>query len=305
MSRDLSPEVDRLIEAALAEDVGAGDWTTLWTVSEEARGSATILARAGGVIAGTGPAGAVFRKLDPEVGVEWSRADGDRVQAGDEVARLEGRLHAILTGERTALNFLGRLSGIATLTARYVEAVAGTGCRVIDTRKTTPGWRGLEKRAVAAAGGENHRIGLYDMVLLKENHIRHAGGVGRALDLVLPRARAAGLPVEVEVTDLEELSMAIGRRAEDRADRVLLDNMSEEQLREAVRMVRALDPPLPLLEASGGVTLDAVRRIAETGVDLVSVGALTHSAATLDVSLLLAARGTEPAARRTGAEGTG
>ncbi len=284
--RSSDPEM-ALIEAALAEDIGEADWTTRWTISEEARGSARIVARADGVIAGTRPVEAVFRRLDPEVRLDWRRADGDGVQTGSVVADLSGRLHAILAAERTALNFLGRLSGVATLTSRYVEAVEGTGCRVVDTRKTTPGWRRLEKEAVVAGGGENHRLGLYDMVLLKENHLRQAGGVGPALDHVIERARAAGLEVEVEVTDLAELGAALERPPGARPDRILLDNMTPGMLRDAVQAVRKVDPPVPLLEASGGITLDSVRAIADTGVDLVSVGALTHSAATLDLSLLL------------------
>jgi nicotinate-nucleotide pyrophosphorylase (carboxylating) len=281
--------VTALIEAGLTEDIGEGDWTTRWTISETARGSARIVARAEGVIAGVEVAEAVFRRLDPEIRIDWKRYDGDEVLEDSVVAELEGRLAAILTAERTALNFLGRLSGVATLTSRYVRAVKGTGCRVVDTRKTTPGWRGLEKAAVLAGGGENHRSGLHDMVLLKENHLRHAGGVGPALDRVIERARAAGLEVEVEVTDLEELEAALQRRPEARPDRILLDNMSLGMLREAVLAVRKLEPPLPLLEASGGVTLESVCSIADTGVDLVSVGALTHSATTLDLSLLVKA----------------
>ncbi len=276
-----------LIEAALAEDIGEADWTTRWTISGEVRGSARIVARATGVISGTRPAEEVFRKLDSEVLLDWRRVDGQQVQADSVVAELSGRLHAILTAERTALNFLGHLSGVATLTSRYVRAVEGTGCLVVDTRKTTPGWRRLEKEAVAAGGGQNHRSGLYDMVLLKENHLRHAGGVGPALDRVSERARAAGLEVEVEVTDLAELKTALERPPDVRPDRILLDNMTVGMLREAVRTVREVDPPVPLLEASGGVTLESVRSIADTGVDLVSVGALTHSAATLDLSLLV------------------
>lgn len=276
-----------LIEAALAEDIGEADWTTRWTVSEAAPGRARVVARDAGVIAGTRPAEAVFRRLDPKMRLDWRRRDGDRVEADSVVLELRGRLRAILTGERTALNFLGRLSGVATLTSLYVRAVEGTGCRVVDTRKTTPGWRRLEKEAVAAGGGANHRSGLYDMVLLKENHLRHAGGVGPALDLVSERARAAGLEVEVEVTDLAELEAALERSPEARPDRILLDNMAPDMLREAVRAVRSLEPPVPLLEASGGVTLESVRSIADTGVDLVSVGALTHSATTLDLSLLV------------------
>ncbi len=276
-----------LVEAALAEDIGDGDWTTRWTVPSAARGEAQIIARAGGVIAGSRTAEAVFRQLDQAVRIDWSTPDGGRVDPGAVVANISGRLQAILTAERTALNFLGRLSGIATLASQYVRAIDGTGCRIIDTRKTTPGWRRLEKEAVVAGGAANHRFGLYDMVLLKENHLRHAGGVGPALDLVMARARAAGLEVEIEVGDLAELRTALDRASEDRPGRILLDNMSLAELRDAVRIVAALDPPAPLLEASGGVTLQSVRRIAETGVDLVSVGALTHSAPTLDLSLLV------------------
>jgi nicotinate-nucleotide pyrophosphorylase (carboxylating) len=284
--RPSEPEL-ALIEAALAEDIGEADWTTRWTISEEARGSARIVARATGVISGTRPAEEVFRRLDSEVLLDWRRVDGEEVQADSVVAELSGRLHAILTAERTALNFLGHLSGVATLTSRYVRAIEGTGCLVVDTRKTTPGWRRLEKEAVAAGGGQNHRSGLYDMVLLKENHLRHAGGVGEALDRVRERARAVGLEVEVEVTDLAELTVALERPPDARPDRILLDNMIVGMLREAVRTVRGVDPPVPLLEASGGVTLESVRAIANTGVDLVSVGALTHSAAALDLSLLV------------------
>jgi nicotinate-nucleotide pyrophosphorylase (carboxylating) len=287
MSKRPSESELALIEAALAEDIGEADWTTRWTISEEARGSARIVARADGVIAGTRPAEGVFRRLDPELRLDWRRADGEGVQAGSVVAELSGRLDAILTAERTALNFLGRLSGVATLTSRYVRAVEGTGCRVVDTRKTTPGWRRLEKEAVVAGGGDNHRSGLYDMVLLKENHLRHVGGVGPALDRVIERARVAGLEVEVEVTKLAELEAVLERPPGARPERILMDNMTAEMLRDAVRAVRAVDPPVPLLEASGGVTLESVRSIADTGVDLVSVGALTHSAATLDLSLLV------------------
>lgn len=272
-----------LVAAALAEDVGDGDRTSLWAVPEEARGTARIVAREAGVVAGAGPAGRVFRAVDPDLDVRWERTDGDRVAAGDVVAGVSGPLRGLLTAERTALNFLGRLSGIATLTARFVAEVEGTGCRITDTRKTTPGWRRLEKAAVAAGGGANHRFGLYDMALVKENHIRAAGGVAAALERVLPPARAEGLPVEVEVTSLEELEEALAASP----DRILLDNMGPERLRACVERTAATGPPRPLLEASGGVELGSVREIADTGVDLVSVGALTHSAPALDLSLLV------------------
>lgn len=272
-----------LVAAALAEDVGDGDRTSLWAVPEGARGAARIVAREAGVVAGSGPAGEVFRAVDPEIETRWERIDGDRLAAGDVVARVRGPLRGLLTAERTALNFLGRLSGIATLTARFVAEVEGTGCRITDTRKTTPGWRRLEKAAVAAGGGTNHRFGLYDMVLVKENHIRAAGGVAAALGRVLPPARAEGLPVEIEVTTLEELEEALAASP----DRILLDNMGPDRLRACAERAAAAEPPRPLLEASGGVDLESVREIAGTGVDLVSVGALTHSAPALDLSLLV------------------
>lgn len=275
-----------LVEAALAEDLGRGDVTTEWTVPAGARGRAGIVAREAGVLAGTGPADAVFRRLDPDVDLRWRAADGDRVAAGSRMAELEGRLRPLLSAERTALNFLGRLSGVATLTRRFVEAVEGTGCRITDTRKTTPGWRRLEKAATAAGGAVNHRMGLDDMVLVKENHVRAAGGVAGALEAVLPRAREAGLPVEVEVASLEELDEALGSAP----DRILLDNMDLATLSRAVRRAReATGEQGPVLEASGGITLETVRRVAGTGVDLVSVGALTHSAPSLDLSLLVEA----------------
>jgi len=285
MSGPRAGELDAaaLVAAALAEDVGDGDRTSLWAVPAGARGAARIVAREAGVVAGAGPAGEVFRAVDPELEARWERADGDRVGAGDVVATVEGPLGGLLTAERTALNFLGRLSGIATLTARFVAAVEGTGCRITDTRKTTPGWRRLEKAAVAAGGGANHRFGLYDMVLVKENHIRAAGGVTAVLERVLPPARAEGLPVEIEVTTLEELEQALAASP----DRILLDNMGPDRLRACVARTASADPPRPLLEASGGVALASVREIAGTGVDVVSVGALTHSAPALDLSLLV------------------
>ncbi len=278
---------EALVSAALAEDVGAADWTTRWTVREGTAGRAEIVARAVGVVAGTRPAEAVFRQLEPAMRVRWDRADGERVRPGETVAEVRGELGAILTGERTALNFLGRLSGVATLASRYVDAVRGSGCRIVDTRKTTPAWRRLEKEAVAAGGAGNHRAGLYDMVLLKENHIRAAGGIGPALDAVTGPAGERDLEVEVEVTSLDELREVLSRPPPGRPDRILLDNMPLQVLEEAVREVRSSEPPIPLLDASGGVTLDSVRRIAESGVDMISVGALTHSAPALDLSLLV------------------
>ncbi|CAN5643603.1 carboxylating nicotinate-nucleotide diphosphorylase [soil metagenome] len=277
----LDDSVHALITAALDEDVGAGDWTTLWTVAPELHGSARIIAKAEGVIAGTEVAREVFRRIDPDLRVEMRVGNAAIVQNGELVMVLSGRAASILTAERVALNFLQRLSGTATITRRYVEAVKGTGARILDTRKTTPGMRALEKAAVKAGGGENHRFGLHDMVLIKENHIAAAGGIKAAVEDVR-RANLQRLKVEVEVTSLDEVAQAL----EAGVDRVLLDNMPLPLLREAVRLVRAA-PVSVETEASGGVTLSTVRSIAECGVDFVSVGALTHSAPALDLSLLL------------------
>ncbi|MFQ5889964.1 MAG: carboxylating nicotinate-nucleotide diphosphorylase [Gemmatimonadota bacterium] len=272
-----------LVAAALAEDLGDGDRTSLWTLDAGLRGSAAIVAKADGVVAGMEAAVEAFRQADPDLEAEPLATDGARVRPSDAILRVGGSLRSILGAERTALNFLGRLSGVATLASRFVEAVAGTGCRIVDTRKTTPGWRALEKRAAAAGGAINHRFGLFDMVLIKENHIRAAGGVRPALERAAARAAAEGIEVEIEVTKLDELEEVLGIGA----DRVLLDNMSLPELRRAVRRVRAEPEPRPLLEASGGVTLETVRAIAETGVDLISVGAITHSAPALDLTLLV------------------
>lgn len=278
--------VEALIDAALAEDLGAGDVTTGWTVPEGAEGEAVIVARQTGVLAGLDVAAAVFLRFDGRLALRVDREDGDAVEAGDRVLAMSGSLASILGAERTALNFLGRLSGVATAASRYVRAVEGTGCRVLDTRKTTPGWRELEKRAAVSGGAVNHRAGLYDMVLIKENHIRAAGGISRALESAIGRARAADLEVEIEVTTFDELEQALAGDSQGaRPDRILLDNMTVDQLERAVARVRELAAPRPLLEASGGVTLDTARRIANTGVDYLSAGAITHSAPALDLSL--------------------
>ena len=274
-------ELSRLIKVALAEDVGEGDWTTLWTVPPSRVATGRIIAKAPGVIAGLDAALVTFHHVDPRLVVDVRVSDGQRVTAGDEILTLRGSAASILSGERLALNFLQRLSGVATVTRAFVDAVDGTQARILDTRKTTPGMRALEKRAVVAGGGMNHRFGLHDMVLIKENHIRAAGGVTAAIRAVAVQNRR-GLAVEVEVTNLVELREALAAGV----DRILLDNMSVDRMRESVRIVRA-DPSRPETEASGGVTLANVRAIAETGVDFVSVGAITHSAPALDLSLLL------------------
>jgi nicotinate-nucleotide pyrophosphorylase (carboxylating) len=268
--------LERAVYAALAEDVGEGDVTTEATVEPDAVGTAELVLREAGVVCGLAAAEAVFRALDPDVTFEPLVEEGAVVDHPAAVALVTGPERAILTGERTALNFLGRLSGIATLTRRYVDAVAGTGVAILDTRKTTPGLRALEKYAVACGGGRNHRFGLDDGVLVKDNHLRAAGSIEAAVESL--RA-ATDLPVEVECDTLEQVSAALDAGA----DAILLDNMTLESLRAAV----ALAGGRVWLEASGGVTFENVRAIAETGVDEISVGALTHSARSLDVSLEL------------------
>jgi nicotinate-nucleotide pyrophosphorylase (carboxylating) len=268
--------VERVVHAALAEDIGAGDMTTGATVPEDAVGTAALLVKEPGVVCGLVVAETVFRGLDVETRFEAYCADGDLVETPAVVARVEGSQRAILTGERVALNFLGRLSGIATLTRRYVDAVEGTGVAVLDTRKTTPGLRALEKHAVASGGGTNHRFGLDDAVLVKDNHLRAAGSIAAAVELL---RNATDLPVEVECDTLDQVSEALDAGV----DAILLDNMTLEELRQAV----ALTKGRARLEASGGVSLENIRAIAETGVDEISVGALTHSARSLDVSLEL------------------
>jgi nicotinate-nucleotide pyrophosphorylase (carboxylating) len=266
----------RLVEAALAEDVGTGDVTTDAIVDPDAVGTAELVTRAPGVVSGLDAAEAVFRALDPEVGFVRLVEEGAHLEEPAPVARVSGSLRAILTGERTALNLVGRLSGIATLTRRYVDAVEGTGAAILDTRKTTPGLRALEKDAVACGGGRNHRFGLSDGVLVKDNHLRAAGSIAAAVGEV--RA-ATALPVEVECDTLAQVEEALAAGA----DAILLDNMTLDELRAAVAIVDGS----ARLEASGGVALDTVRAIAETGVDEISIGALTHSAPALDVSLEL------------------
>jgi nicotinate-nucleotide pyrophosphorylase (carboxylating) len=270
----LTPEVlEPVVRAALAEDVGSGDVTTDSVVPAAARCRATLLLEEPGVVCGVDGVRAVFEALDPAVSVEPLLEDGARVtDVPAAVAAIEGPARAVLTGERTALNFFGRLCGIATLTARYVDLVAGTGAEILDTRKTTPGLRALEKYAVRCGGGTNHRFGLHDAVLLKENHLRIAGGIAPAV-----AAARDGRPVEVEAETLDEVAEAL----EAGADRILLDNMTPEQVRRAVELVGGR----ARLEASGGISLATVRAYAETGVDFVSVGALTRSARSLDVSL--------------------
>ena len=277
--KDIMP----IIARALAEDVGDGDVTTKWTVPFAKRANAKIIAKADGVIAGLDVARWVFEAIDEAMGFAARVKDGDRVVAGDALVEVSGSARGLLTGERVALNFLQRMSGIATMTAQFVAAVQGTKARILDTRKTAPGLRVLDKYAVAIGGGANHRAGLYDMVLIKENHIEAADGIGPALLAVWKGMDFEGrdVPVEVEVETLSQLDevLVLG------ADRVMLDNMSLNDMREAVQRVRRLKGKKPELEASGNVSLKGVRAIAETGVDFISIGALTHSVGALDISM--------------------
>ena len=272
----------RLVELALAEDLGAtGDRTRRALIPADQAGRAAFVARTSGVVAGLPAAALVCAAVDPQLEFESQVADGTAVERGTGLAAVAGPLRSILEAERTALNFLQRLSGVASLTRKYADAVAGYPAKILDTRKTTPGWRLLEKYAVRMGGGTNHRVGLFDGILIKDNHL---AGLRGDVQLAVEKARSAPgndwLPVEVEVDTLDQLDEALAAKA----DIVLLDNMPPEQLREAVRRRDAASPETKL-EASGGVNLSTVRDIAATGVDRISVGAITHSAPALDIAL--------------------
>lgn len=277
------------VAAALREDVGAGD-VTARLVPDTERVSGTILARESAVLCGAPWVDEVFRQLDPQVRLDWTARDGERVSPDQILCRLEGRARPILTGERTALNFLQTLSGTASATRRYVDAVAGTGCTILDTRKTLPGLRLAQKYAVRCGGGRNHRLGLYDMVLIKENHIAAAGGVGAAI--ASARREAPGIEVEIEVESLAELDEALAALP----DIVMLDELSLEDMREAVRRTRRLNRGIRL-EASGGLDLESLRTVAETGVDYISVGSLTKHVHALDLSMRLSPPRNPPLSR--------
>ena len=273
-------ELSEIVERALAEDVGSGDITSAALVPEDARARAVIIQKAPGVVFGLEAVAETLRQAGAGEILPLCEEGARTEKVPAEIARVDGGAREILAAERTALNLLGRLSGIATLTARYVEAVRGTGAHILDTRKTTPGLRNLEKQAVAAGGGLNHRIGLFDAILIKENHIAMAGSVAEAVTLA--RAALPSLPLEIECRNEPEVAeaLAVG------VDRILLDNMAPADLEEAVGLRDAHDRAIRL-EASGGITLENVREVAETGVDLISIGALTHSAPALDVSMLI------------------
>jgi len=277
---EMAEEIEELVGRALAEDVGEGDITSEATVPEEARARARIVQKQPGVVYGLAVVAEAMRQCGVE-DVDNLVVEGQwREDVPAEVMLASGGARALLAAERTAINFLGHLSGVATLTARYAEAVVGTGTTILDTRKTTPGLRHLEKAAVATGGGINHRMGLYDAILIKENHIAAAGGLAKAV--YAARNAQPEKAIEVEVRNMDEAAYALGMGV----DRLLLDNMSPDLLREAVAL-RDRNADGVSLEASGGVTLDNVREIAETGVEFISIGALTHSARTLDFSMLL------------------
>ncbi len=263
------------IQAFLKEDLGEGDKTTDWIVPEEHRSKAKIISKEEGVIAGQKYAKEVFRLLDKEINYREIKKDGEPIKKGELVAEIEGKTRAILTGERVALNILQRLSGIATLTREYVKAVEGTKAKILDTRKTTPGLREMEKYAVRKGGGENHRFSLSEMILIKENHISVAGSIVEAIKKV----KGKGIMVEVEVKNMEELISAL----QEGVDRILLDNWDIESTKRAVNLVKGKLP----LEASGNMTVERAREVAKAGVDFISVGALTHSFKSLDLTLLI------------------
>lgn len=268
----------RLVQIALAEDLGTGDITSEATVPDDRRARATLVAKSPGVICGLPVAALVFRTVDPDTAWEELSSDGTTITAGTLLAHIHGLARSLLAAERTALNFLQRMSGVATLARQYVEAVAGTGARILDTRKTIPGWRLLDKYACRIGGADNHRHGLYDMVLIKDNHIAAAGSIQAALAAVRPMWEEGRIRIEIEVQSLGELERALACGG---FHRIMLDNFSLEDLRRAVALVARRYET----EASGGVRLDTIRAIAETGVDFISVGALTHSAPALDISM--------------------
>ncbi len=270
-------EIERIVRTALAEDIGLGDVTTEVTVVRETVARAELVAKEDFTLAGLDVAAEVFRTLDPEVSFEKITADGQSVRQGEVIAWLKGDASVLLQGERVALNLLQRMSGIASLTARYVAEVAGTGATIVDTRKTVPGLRALDKYSVRMGGGRNHRIGLFDGVLIKENHIAAAGGIAAAIESArqqLPHT----LKIEIETRDLVEVEKALQAGV----DIIMLDNLSLDEMRQGVELIAGK----ALVEASGGVNLERVRDIAETGVNIISVGALTHSVTAADISML-------------------
>ncbi|MDR3001345.1 MAG: carboxylating nicotinate-nucleotide diphosphorylase [Fibromonadaceae bacterium] len=268
-----------LIRLALDEDIRTGDVTSLWTLPGNQIQTATLIAKENGVVAGIPVIPLIFNELKGEVNIETFISDGTAVKTGDKIAEITGETKTLLSGERVMLNFLQQLSGVATITNKFAEALKGGKTRVLDTRKTIPGFRTLQKYAVLAGGGSNHRMGLWDMVLVKDNHIAAAGGVLEAWNTV-KKQNTQNLKVEIEVENLEQLKSLLGLGV----NRIMLDNMSNETMREAVRIVRESGDPVEL-EASGNMTLERVKEIADIGLDFISVGALTHSVQALDISM--------------------
>ena len=278
---DFAAEIERNVGAALAEDVGSGDLTAL-LIDAETRSRASVVSRVQSVLCGIQWFESCFRHLDPQVAIRWNAGDGDQVNAGQTLCALEGRARALLTGERTALNFLQLLSAVATVTHRYVDAVRGTRATVVDTRKTLPGLRLAQKYAVRTGGGSNHRIGLYDALLIKDNHIAAAGSIAQALAHA-QRISPPGVWTQIEVESIAQLEEAIAAGA----TMILLDNFDLPMMREAVRVTKGRAQ----LEASGGITLENVRAIAETGVDRISIGALTKDIKAVDLSMRFVSHG--------------
>lgn len=280
MKPEYQPFVDELIELCIKEDIGDGDHTSLCCIPAEERGRMRLLCKQEGVIAGIEIARLVFRRLDPDMEFEQKLRDGDRVKRGDVAFYVTGRLQSLLQAERIVLNIMQRMSGVATLTSVYVQRLDGLHTRVLDTRKTTPGMRVLDKMAVKIGGGENHRMGLFDMILLKDNHIDFAGGVRKAVEGAKAYLKAKGknIPVECEVRTLEDIDEVFAAGG---ADRIMFDNFTPEMTRLAVEKVAGRCET----ESSGGITLDTLRDYAQTGVDFISVGALTHQIKSLDMSL--------------------
>ena len=269
-------DVETIINLALEEDIGSGDLTTELLFSGALKCNAEIKCKENGVLAGLPIARAVFEKLDSSVQLDELKQDGDKIREGEIIIKIEGSQKNILTGERLALNILQRLSGVATLTSKYVEAVKGYDVKILDTRKTMPGNRSLSKYAVSVGGGYNHRMGLYDGILVKDNHIKLAGGIKNAVNIIKSKINSE-YKIEVETSNIDQVSRAL----EAGADIIMLDNMDDNLMKEAVSLIGGKT----LIEASGGITLDRVRAVAELGVDFISIGALTHSAQALDISL--------------------
>lgn len=280
MKEEYRPYVEALIELAIKEDIGDGDHTSLACIPDTAHGRMKLLCKQQGILAGVEVAEMVLRRLDPEMKFEQVLFDGAAIKPGDVAFYVEGRTRSLLQAERLLLNIMQRMSGVATQTAYYVNLLKGTGCTVLDTRKTTPGMRVLDKMAVKIGGGENHRIGLFDMILLKDNHIDFAGGITAAVTKVREYLAATGrkLPIEVEVRTMEDIAEAMTL---DGIDRIMLDNFTPEQTRRAVAKIGDFCK----IESSGGITVENMREYAECGVDYISVGALTHQIKSLDLSL--------------------